>query len=516
MFFGFLQYNQELARSGCINKTSKGTSVSAGNDHAVYPRGMFITRANFYSFIEVLFAYGIDPVLKNSKLRKFGDNVIDVVKGMTTQWDQLSDSQQRLAQEGYIGLLGHIDRGLWKMLPKLLNNNTWTKMQKFPSLMHVLFGLTLAIKKKYKNKSLTKPLFCGGCVVSPDQKENNTLNNIWVTKSTKATKASLMKKERIPNWHALATISPNGTNANGPETHAFVSFPHAVALFCCPTRTDIDYKEFNKTKADMVEWEEGKTTMDKVIEYEPKALPKDDDDDDDNIDSKKKASLSINPKMAIRELQRLGEIATKMKTEPVPSDLVSPLENSILDLGKAMGLHRFESLTDLGAALTKQNGLGVHFTYTDILSVANHLSELSELNFQLIQAQADDIRKCLNFAGGPCVSIDDDWDDNGKEALLFEVEPKSFGVIHDAVIHGYKKKGKQVDWINRAISMIEAVSESELWICTIWNLRRSMHYEFEEVQTFVIISTDELKKLGLIHYKVYRPDKGSDSSSESD
>jgi len=43
--------------------------------------------------------------------------------------------------------------------------------------------------------------------------------------------------------------------------------------------------------------------MDKVIEYEPKALPKDDDDDDDNIDSKKKASLSINPKMAIRELQ---------------------------------------------------------------------------------------------------------------------------------------------------------------------------------------------------------------------
>ena len=229
MFFGFLQYNQELARSGCINKTSKGTSVSGTNDHAVYPRGMFITRANFYSFIEVLFAYGIDPDLKKSKLSKFGDNVIDVVKGMTTQWDKLSDSQQRLAQEGYIGLLGHIDRGLWKMLPKLLNNNTWTKMQKFPSLMHVLFGLTLAIKKKYKNKSLTNPLFCGGCVVLPDQNENNTLNNVWVTKSTKATNSSPMTKERIRNWNALATISPNGINAGDVKHHAFAGLPHAVA-----------------------------------------------------------------------------------------------------------------------------------------------------------------------------------------------------------------------------------------------------------------------------------------------
>ena len=88
MFFGFLQYNQELARFGCINKTSKGASVSGTNDHAVYPRGMFITRANFYSFIEVLFAYGINPVLKTSKLSKFGDNVMDVVKGMTTPWDR--------------------------------------------------------------------------------------------------------------------------------------------------------------------------------------------------------------------------------------------------------------------------------------------------------------------------------------------------------------------------------------------------------------------------------------------
>ena len=170
----------------------------------------------------------------------------------------------------------------------------------------------------------------------------------------------------------------------------------------------------------------------------------------------------------------------------------------------------------MGAALTKRNGLGVHFTFTDIMSVANLLHEISDFNAQLPQAQADDIRKCLNYAGGPCVSIDDDWDDDGKEALLFEVGPKFFGVIHDAVIHGYKKKGKQVDWIDKAISMIQAVSKSESWICTIWNLRHSLHYEFEEVQTFVIISTDELKKLGLIHYKVYRPDKGSDSSSESD
>ena len=132
-----------------------------------------------------------------------------------------------------------------------------------------------------------------------------------------------------------------------------------------------------------------------------------------------------------------------MKTEPVSSDLVSPLEHSILDLGKELGLNRFESLAELGAALTKRNGLGVHFTFTDIMSVANLLHEISDFNVQLPQAQADDIRKCLNYAGGPCVSIDDDWDDDGKEALLFEVEPKSFGVIHDAVIHGYKKKGKQ-------------------------------------------------------------------------
>ena len=199
VFFGFLQYNQELARSGCVNKTSKGASVSGKNDYAVYPRGMFITRANFYSFIEVLFAYGINPSLKTSKLVKFGDNVMDVVKGMTTPWDRLSYDEQRLAQEGYTGLLAHIDRGLWKMLPKLLNNNTWPKLQKFPSLMHVLFGLTLALTKKYRNKSLTNPLFRGGCLVSPDQKENNTLNNVWVTKSTKATKSSPMTKERICN-----------------------------------------------------------------------------------------------------------------------------------------------------------------------------------------------------------------------------------------------------------------------------------------------------------------------------
>ena len=108
------------------------------------------------------------------------------------------------------------------------------------------------------------------------------------------------------------------------------------------------------------------------------------------------------------------------------------------------------------------------------------------------------MRKCLTYAGCPCVCIDDDWDDNGKEALLFKVRPKFFRVIHDAVIHGYKKKGKQVDWIHKAISMIQAVSKSESWICTIWNLCHSLHYEFDEVQTFVIISTDELKKFGLI------------------
>ena len=117
--------------------------------------------------------------------------------------------------------------------------------------------------------------------------------------------------------------------------------PHAVALFCFPTRKDIDYKEFNKTKKETIEWEEGKTSKNKVIEYDPKTLPEDDDDNNDKDDtkSKKKESLSINPRGAIRELQRIGEIVTKLKTEPVSSDLISPLEHSILDLGKELGLN---------------------------------------------------------------------------------------------------------------------------------------------------------------------------------
>jgi hypothetical protein len=64
--------------------------------------------------------------------------------------------------------------------------------------------------------------------------------------------------------------------------------------------------------------------------------------------------------------------------------------------------------------------------------------------------------------------------------------------------------------------MIEAVEELDSWICTIWNLRCSLHYEFNEEQTFVIISRDELEKMGLNDYKVYRQDEDNASGSDSD
>jgi hypothetical protein len=143
-----------------------------------------------------------------------------------------------------------------------------------------------------------------------------------------------------------------------------------LLIFCHPTRTNIDYKPYNKTKRETNEWEHEKTLNDKVIEYNPKTMPNDDDHDNDkdDIKSKKSESISINPGGAFRELQRIAEIATDMKAEQVPSDIISTLEHSILELGKELGLNRFESLTELGAALTKQNGLGVHYTYTEIFS----------------------------------------------------------------------------------------------------------------------------------------------------
>jgi hypothetical protein len=166
------------------------------------------------------------------------------------------------------------------------------------------------------------------------------------------------------------------------------------------------------------------------------------------------------------------------------------------------------------AALSKQNGLGVNFTHEDIVSLAEHLNEISEMNFQQIQAQAEEMTKCLAHAGNPRVHIDSEWEDNGREVAVFRVNPKFFGVIHDAVVHGHKAKKKQADWINKAISMIESIEGSDSWICTIWNLRHTVHYEFTEEQIFAIISRAELEKMGVNDYKLYRKDEDSEEDSD--
>ena len=86
---------------------------------------------------------------------------------MTTPWSQLSNGEQKLIQEGYEGLRAGMDRGIWKMFPNAWNESNWPKLQIFPDLAHVIFGLTAAIKKKYyKNKALTNHLFRGGCLVA--------------------------------------------------------------------------------------------------------------------------------------------------------------------------------------------------------------------------------------------------------------------------------------------------------------------------------------------------------------
>ena len=62
--------------------------------------------------------------------------------------------------------------------------------------------------------------------------------------------------------------------------------------------------------------------------------------------------------------------------------------------------------------------------------------------------------------------------------------------------------------------MIEAVEELDSWICTIWNLRHTVHYEFTEEQIFAIISTAELEKMGMNDYKLYRKDEDSEEDSD--
>ena len=150
----------------------------------------------------------------------------------------------------------------------------------------------------------------------------------------------------------------------------------------------------------------------------------DDDDDKDDVKTKKSQSISINPEEAFMELQRIAEIVTEMQAEPMPSNLVSTLEDSILELGNKLGLNRFENLTQMRATLSKQNGLGVNFTYEDILSVADYLNEISEMNFQNVQAQAEEMTKCLAHTDDPRVHVDNGWDENGREVAVFRVKPK--------------------------------------------------------------------------------------------
>jgi hypothetical protein len=58
---------------------------------AVNPRVMFVTRANFYSLIDVLLMHGINPGFKAENLAKYGDTVRHLVTAMTTPWSQLSE-----------------------------------------------------------------------------------------------------------------------------------------------------------------------------------------------------------------------------------------------------------------------------------------------------------------------------------------------------------------------------------------------------------------------------------------
>ena len=126
------------------------------------------------------------------------------------------------------------------------------------------------MKKNYKtSKALTNHLFRGGCMVATDREEHNSLDHIWVTKSVKATKDAPMMRNRNPNWHALLAVSLAGVSTGGQGV--FVSIPHAAALFCYPTRNDIEHRPYNKAKRVVTEeWERNETLNDKVIDYNPK------------------------------------------------------------------------------------------------------------------------------------------------------------------------------------------------------------------------------------------------------
>ena len=306
---------------------------------AVNPRVMFVTRANFYSLIDVLLVHGINPGFKAENLAKYGDTVGHLVTAMTTPWSQLSEDQQKLAQESYQGLRSGVDRGIWRMLPLKLNEGTWAKLESFPSLAHVIISLIVAMNKNYKtSKALTNHLFRGGCLVAADRDEHNSLDNIWVTKSIKATKESPMTKNRIPNWNVLLAVSPASLSAGGQGV--FVSITHAAALFCYPTRNDIDHKPYNKRKNDLREWDPDKTLNDKLIDYNPKTMTNDDNggDDKDDVKSKESESISIDPRGAFIEFQRIAEMVMEMTAEPVPSQHVPTLEQtSILELGNKLG-----------------------------------------------------------------------------------------------------------------------------------------------------------------------------------
>jgi hypothetical protein len=94
VFFGFRLYTQELAKLGCINKKDNGTAIKATKVVATNPIGMFVTRANFYSLIDVILVHGINPEFKVGNLAAYGDTVGHVVTAMTTPWNQLSEDQQ--------------------------------------------------------------------------------------------------------------------------------------------------------------------------------------------------------------------------------------------------------------------------------------------------------------------------------------------------------------------------------------------------------------------------------------
>jgi hypothetical protein len=87
------------------------------------------------------------------------------------------------------------------------------------------------------------------------------------------------------------------------------------------------------------EWDPDKTLNDKLIDYNPKTMANDDDSDDDKDDvkSRESESISIDPRGAFIEFQRIAEMVMEMTAEPVPSQHIPALETSILELGNKLG-----------------------------------------------------------------------------------------------------------------------------------------------------------------------------------